>query len=87
MKWRLQEGQGEAIYEIGVEDNGMLAGLTHSELTASMKTLHNMAMRYMYINICILIYQLHFENISRSTNTYILFNNAASTCARGESKI
>ena len=27
MKWRLREGQGEAIYEIGVEDNGLMTGL------------------------------------------------------------
>lgn len=43
MKWRLQEGQGEAIYEIGVEDSGLLAGLTPTELKASMETLDRMA--------------------------------------------
>lgn len=26
LKWRLREGGGEAIYEIGVEDSGLLAG-------------------------------------------------------------
>ena len=45
MKWRLQEGQGEAIYEIGVKDNGVLAGLTDHEMKASMDTLHTMASR------------------------------------------
>lgn len=43
MKWRLQEGEGEAIYEIGVEDSGMLAGLTDAELDASLCTLQRMA--------------------------------------------
>jgi GTPase len=43
LKWRLQEGQGEAIYEIGIEDNGTLAGLSEEDLDASIKTLHNMA--------------------------------------------
>ncbi|XP_013391354.1 GTP-binding protein 2-like [Lingula anatina] len=43
MKWRLAEGEGEAIYEIGVEDSGMLAGLTEEEMTASMETLTRMA--------------------------------------------
>ena len=43
LKWRLQEGQGEAIYEIGVEDNGMLAGLTREELNMSLNTLKRMA--------------------------------------------
>lgn len=46
MKWRLQEGQGEAIYEIGVEDNGILAGLTDTEMQASLHTLGRMAHRY-----------------------------------------
>lgn len=45
MKWRLEEGQGEAIYEIGVEDNGLLVGLTAPELQASMHTLQSMADR------------------------------------------
>lgn len=45
MKWRLEEGQGEAIYELGVEDNGLLVGLTEDELRASMHTLEHMAER------------------------------------------
>lgn len=45
MKWRLREGQGEAIYEIGVEDNGVLAGLDIFELHASVQTLDRMAMK------------------------------------------
>lgn len=43
MKWRLQEGEGEAIYEIGVEDNGMFVGLTKEELDSSLNTLNVMA--------------------------------------------
>ena len=43
MKWRLNEGGGEAIYEIGVADNGEMTGLTEEDMTASMKTLHTMA--------------------------------------------
>lgn len=45
MKWRLEEGQGEAIYEIGVEDNGLLVGLSPLELRASVHTLEHMADR------------------------------------------
>jgi len=45
MKWRLEEGQGEAFYEIGVEDNGFLAGLEDDELEASLATLRRMADR------------------------------------------
>lgn len=43
LKWRLQEGEGEAIYEIGVGDNGMYVGLTGEELESSLKTLNVMA--------------------------------------------
>ncbi|XP_016382721.1 GTP-binding protein 2 isoform X1 [Sinocyclocheilus rhinocerous] len=43
MKWRLQEGRGEAVYQIGVEDNGLLVGLTEEDMKASLKTLRRMA--------------------------------------------
>ncbi|XP_019720207.1 GTP-binding protein 2 [Hippocampus comes] len=43
MKWRLQEGRGEAVYQIGVEDNGMLVGLSEDDMRASLTTLHRMA--------------------------------------------
>ena len=46
MKWRLQEGQGEAIYKIGVEDGGVCAGLSDNELKSTMNTLEEMAKRY-----------------------------------------
>lgn len=46
MKWRLQEGAGEAIYEIGVEDSGIYIGLRRNELKVSMDTLRDMAKRY-----------------------------------------
>ena len=46
MKWRLQEGRGEAVYQIGVEDNGLLVGLAEEEMWASLKTLHRMAEKY-----------------------------------------
>ncbi|VDM58510.1 unnamed protein product [Angiostrongylus costaricensis] len=42
MKWRLREGQGEAIYEVGVEDNGELRGLSDVELEESLVTLRAM---------------------------------------------
>jgi GTPase len=43
MKWRLAEGMGEAIYEIGVEDDGNPTGLSEPELKASLETLEQMA--------------------------------------------
>jgi hypothetical protein len=43
LKWRLGEGQGEAIYELGVKDDGTLLGLTVQELEQSYATLQRMA--------------------------------------------
>lgn len=51
MKWRLQEGQGEAIYEIGVADCGTLLGLNEMELKMSMDTLMKMAHKYVVHHI------------------------------------
>ncbi|KAM3584697.1 hypothetical protein VKS41_003504 [Umbelopsis sp. WA50703] len=45
LKWRIAEGGGEAIYEIGVGDDGSLIGLTDHEFQMSMETVHNMASR------------------------------------------
>lgn len=45
MKWRLREGQGEAIYEIGVEDSGVMKGLCPSEMAATLSTINQMAER------------------------------------------
>ncbi|EDW84636.1 uncharacterized protein Dwil_GK14220 [Drosophila willistoni] len=43
MKWRLREGNGEAIYEIGVSDEGFLQGLSEKDMNASLTTLKEMA--------------------------------------------
>lgn len=45
MKWRLREGQGQAIYEIGVADSGVLQGLTEQDMEDSLTTLRRMADR------------------------------------------
>lgn len=43
MKWRLLEGGGQAIYELGVADSGALVGLTAGDLRATLNTLRAMA--------------------------------------------
>lgn len=43
MKWRLREGKGEAVYEIGVLDSGHLHGLSDTDMAASLDTLRSMA--------------------------------------------
>lgn len=43
MKWRLREGNGEAIYEIGVSDSGQLHGLCDADMSSSLHTLNQMA--------------------------------------------
>ena len=45
MKWRLQEGHGEAIYQIGVADCGLLRGLSNKDMQDSLGTLRKMAER------------------------------------------
>ena len=42
LKYRLAEGGGQAIYEIGVEDDGNLKGLDADEMRASLATLSRM---------------------------------------------
>ncbi|KAI9097268.1 GTP-binding protein 2-like protein [Phlyctochytrium arcticum] len=42
LKWRLAEGYGEAMYEIGVSDKGVLVGLTQENLNNSFATLKKM---------------------------------------------
>lgn len=43
LEYRLKEGGGEAIYELGVEDDGHLKGVTQEELEESIHTLERMA--------------------------------------------
>jgi len=45
MKWRLREGNGEALYNIGVEDNGVMTGLSDDDMSCSLDTLQEMATR------------------------------------------
>ncbi|KAL7065506.1 hypothetical protein AAHC03_04860 [Spirometra sp. Aus1] len=45
MKWRLDEGGGQAIYRLGVDDNGAVSGLTVTEMAASLSTIYRMARR------------------------------------------
>ena len=66
MKWRLEEGNGEAIYEIGVEDNGILTGLNEADLQASLSTLEKMA------NRCILLILLLQYNTPLSTSVNVI---------------
>lgn len=43
MKFRLQEGSGEAFYVIGAGDKGEAIGITQKDMEASLRTLHKMA--------------------------------------------
>eukprot|EP01063_Lacrimia_lanifica_P033573 TRINITY_DN6007_c0_g1_i1.p1 TRINITY_DN6007_c0_g1~~TRINITY_DN6007_c0_g1_i1.p1 ORF type:complete len:622 (+),score=238.41 TRINITY_DN6007_c0_g1_i1:63-1928(+) len=45
MKFRVAEGQGECMYEIGVSDDGTTKGLVESEYTESLDTVRKMAAR------------------------------------------
>ncbi len=56
---------GEAIYEIGVEDNGLMTGLSEEDLESSLDTLREMA-RWMKRrrNINVQIHSMGFFCIS-----------------------
>ncbi|KAI8069694.1 P-loop containing nucleoside triphosphate hydrolase protein [Gongronella butleri] len=43
MKWRLAEGRGEALYELGVSDDGTLTGLSAIDMEATLATVRRMA--------------------------------------------
>ncbi|KAF9111455.1 GTP binding protein [Mortierella sp. AM989] len=43
LKWRLSEGNGSAIYEIGVADDGSFVGLSPQDMEVSLQTLQRMA--------------------------------------------
>ena len=43
LKWRLLEGGGQACYELGVTDDGLLIGLSRGHLERSLETLEMMA--------------------------------------------
>ena len=43
MKWRMEEGGGEAIYRLGVADNGEILGLDAEALEKSLQTMYIMA--------------------------------------------
>jgi len=43
MKWRIAEGGGEAIYELGVDDSGVPTGMSKEELAETLHTLKTMA--------------------------------------------
>ncbi|WWC92614.1 uncharacterized protein L201_007573 [Kwoniella dendrophila CBS 6074] len=43
MMWRLKQGRNEAIYELGLADDGTVIGLPRSQMDASLRTLELMA--------------------------------------------
>lgn len=43
LKWRIREGQGEAILFLGVKDDGLFVGLTPEEIRLSIQTLERMS--------------------------------------------
>lgn len=45
LKWRIEEGGGEAIYRIGVTDSGDIEGLDHEQMVKSLETMYKMAQK------------------------------------------
>ena len=65
MKWRLREGQGEAIYEIGVEDNGLMTGLNDDDMISSIETLREMARRLEATIQVSIVFSVNFHKIPK----------------------
>ena len=42
MKFRMQEGNNEAYYYIGIKDNGEAVGISTEQMELSLRTLHRM---------------------------------------------
>lgn len=68
LKWRLLEGNGEAIYELGVLDSGLLVGLDIYELRSSLSTLTQMATK---LGASLKILRQMHVGAGPSTNTLI----------------
>ena len=49
MKFRVAEGDGECLYELGIEDDGTQRGLTEDEINESINTLRRIAAELSYI--------------------------------------
>ena len=60
MKYRLNEGSGEAIYEIGIRDNGIIEGICIDDYNESIENLHKIAKANK--SKCILISQKNINN-------------------------
>lgn len=43
MIWRLNEGFGHAVYRLGVEDNGVVQGISEQEMKDTLAVLFYMA--------------------------------------------
>ena len=66
LQWRILEGYNEAIYQIGVTDNGDPVGLTRNDLNGSLMTLHQMASQ-----IQSTAKVLHVRKGTKSENHYV----------------
>ncbi|KAJ2520543.1 GTP binding protein [Coemansia sp. RSA 1939] len=45
LQWRLAEGNGHAVYMVGVRDDGYLVGITETELETTISVIQNMALQ------------------------------------------
>ena len=48
MRYRCLEGNGECIYNIGVEDNGTMTGITYEEYIETIKNINLIAIKNNY---------------------------------------
>ena len=73
MKWRINEGEGEAIYYIGVNDDGSIYGLSNKEFGISIKNLSKLSKK---INAKIYKLTKLFDNKKLYCKVKICFNKS-----------
>lgn len=69
MSYRLSEGQGEAIYELGIKDNGFPEGLDEDEFNESVDTIKRMAAELHADVSIICMKELSPESVRTATTT------------------
>ena len=84
MKFRLEEGNGECFYEIGVEDNGNPLGLSTEDLETSVETLKKIVSK---LNSTANVVKLHKGKVGLIAEIFIKRNEEESNSDKLEIKI
>ncbi|WVF68317.1 hypothetical protein IAT40_003082 [Kwoniella sp. CBS 6097] len=80
LMWRLKQGKNEAIYELGLADDGTVVGLSRAEMDASLRTLELMASE---VGATVIVLREIVLHTPRSRNSNLLLSRqSVSTTSR-----